>query len=356
MKGHFHLGKSCFEDADSQLTCFEETWLSWAGPPKELYLDPAAEYTSDRWSEAMQAEDIRLKMSAAESHWQLGRVESHGKVIKRMLDLMDLESPIRGEEAFRRALRQVFTAKNSLSRIHGYTPEQAVLGTSRRLPASVTSSSEMSSHSLADSDTPEGSALREAMRLRSSARKAFVEADNCSSLRRALLRRGRPLRDGYEVGDWVLYWKRKGGNMRREHGRWMGPARVAMVEGLKVIWLTHANKLIRASPEQLRPASLREWKAVKSSEEASVPVAQWLKRAQHQDFFDLGDGVPGPEDVVVGDVQGELDSLPEPESVPSSVAGDKATVPEEPNSTAAQPEIPVGGLHIPVPNSLTLQI
>eukprot|EP00435_Cladocopium_sp_Y103_P049059 s1658_g14.t1 len=301
----------------------------------------------------MQAEDIKLKMSAAESHWQLGRVESHGKVVKRMLDLMNSESPIRGEDGFGRALWQVFTAKNSLSRVHGFTPEQAVLGVARRLPASVTSSSEVSSHSLAESDTSEGSAFKEAIRLRSSARKAFVEADNCSSLRRALLRRSRPLRDQYEVGDWVLYWKKKGGNLRREHGRWMGPARVALVEGLKVIWLTHANKLIRASPEQLRPASLREWKAVRTSEEATIPVKQWLDRAQHQDYFDLGESVPSAEDVVVGDLQGEADSIPEPESAPSVMSGDLPSAPEETTAVnpSGPPEIPVGGLHIPVPNS-----
>eukprot|EP00435_Cladocopium_sp_Y103_P064515 s837_g26.t1 len=315
----FHLGKRCAEDSASQLSCFEDTWLSWAGPPKQVYLDPASEYTSEKWVEAMQSEDIQLKMSAAESHWQLGRVEAHGRTVKRMLDLMNMEKPIRTGEEFSRALRQVFCAKNSMSRIHGFTPEQAVLGIARRLPASVTSCTEAASHSLANSDGPEGSAFQDALRLRTAARKAFVEPDNCSSLRRALLRRSRPLRDSFEVGDWVLYWRKKGGNMRRDHGRWYGPARVAMVDGLKVVWLTHANKLIRASPEQLRPASLREWKAVRASEEAKLPVDQLLKRAGHQDYFDLGSDVPGFEDVFVGDVpmsnETEADSLPEPESV-----------------------------------------
>ena len=53
--------KRCAEDSKSQLQCFEETWLSWAGPPKQLYLDPASEYTSDKWIEAMQSEDISTK-------------------------------------------------------------------------------------------------------------------------------------------------------------------------------------------------------------------------------------------------------------------------------------------------------
>ena len=177
---------------------------------------------------------FQLKMSAAESHWQLGRVEAHGRTVKRMLDSHEWrERPIRTSGDFSRALRQVFCAKNAMSRVHGFTPEQAVLGVARRLPASVSSGTEASSHALATSDGPEGSAFQETLRLRTSARKAFVESDNCGSLRRALLRRGRPLRDSYEVGDWVLYWRKKGRIMRRDHGRWHGPARVAMVEGLK---------------------------------------------------------------------------------------------------------------------------
>lgn len=134
--------------------------------------------------------------------------------------------------------------------------------------------------------------------------------------------------------------------MRREHGRWHGPARVAMVEGL-----THANKLIRASPEQLRPASLREWKAVKASEEAKLPMDQLLKRAGHQDYFDLGGDLPGLGDVVSGDVSitAEAESLPEPESAPSVVSGETGTLPE--SGHVEEPTIPVGGLHVPVPNT-----
>ena len=167
---------------------------------------------------------------------------------------MNAESPILDAESFTQALRQAFTAKNTMARIHGYTPEQAVLGIARRLPASLVLGESAASHLLAADEGSSSDHFRRPLELRCSARKAFVEADNCSSLRRALLRRSRPLRDPYEIGDWVLYWKKVGGNMRRERGKWFGPARIAMVEGTKVLWLSHANKLIRASPEQVKPA------------------------------------------------------------------------------------------------------
>ena len=328
----FHLGRPCGDDAASQIQCFDDLWMSWAGPPKEVYLDPATEYTGGAWLNYMQGEDIALKMTAADSHWQLGRVESHGHVIKRMLDRMNLQKPILDTESFGKALRQAFTAKNSMSRVHGYTPEQAVLGFARRLPASIVSSEGTASHALALDEGADSDKFRHSLELRCSARKAFVEADNCSSLRRALLRRSRPLKEPYEIGDWVLYWKRVGGNMRRERGRWYGPARVTMTEGSKVIWLSHANKLIRASPEQLRPASHREWKKVLQSEEAKHTTREWLSRAQYQDFFDLGDDIPDAQDVVQLD-DGVCDdtSLPEPEQVPST--------PSESEGVAVLPEL-----------------
>eukprot|EP00435_Cladocopium_sp_Y103_P061648 s411_g23.t1 len=352
----FHLGKSCGEDAEAQIRCFDDIWLSWAGPPKQVYLDPATEYTGGQWLSKMQSEDVELKMTATDSHWQLGRVESHGKVIKKMLDRMNAEAPILDSAAFSKALRQAFTAKNTMSRVHGYTPEQAVLGFARRLPASVTSGEGVSSHLMALDEGHDSDQFRKALDLRCSARKAFVEADNCSSLRRALLRRSRPLRDPYEIGDWVLYWKKVGGNMRRERGKWYGPARVAMVEGTKIVWLSHANKLIRASPEQLRPASFREWKAVQSSEESKYPTDEWLKRAQYQDFFDLGDSVPEADDVTQGDALIDLESsLPEPEQAPSSPSDgaslgaadiSPAVNPEEPGSSQNDP------LTTPIPEAL----
>lgn len=108
----------CAEDAGSQLACFEEMWLSWAGPPKQVYLDPAKEYASKTWLEFMQGEDIQPKMTAADSHWQLGRVKSHGSIIKRMLDRMNVEQPLKTREEVSRALRQAFNAKNTMMVTH----------------------------------------------------------------------------------------------------------------------------------------------------------------------------------------------------------------------------------------------
>ena len=159
-----------------------------------------------------------MKMAVGDAHWQLGRVEAHGSIVKKMLDRMDLECPIRTSLEFEEALTQAFTAKNALSRVKGYSPEQAVLGISRKLPGSLTSQADVGSMTMAEGEGLASDRFRASLELRASARKAFIDADNSSSLRRALLRRSRPLRGPFEVGDWVLYWRRKGANLRRERG------------------------------------------------------------------------------------------------------------------------------------------
>lgn len=131
--------------------------------------------------------------------------------------------------------------------------------------------------------------------------------------------------------------------MRRERGRWYGPARIVTVEGLRVIWLMRANKLIRASPEQLRPASFREWKQVATSEEAGGGPVDWLKRTTHEDFFDLGSEIPTGDDLLI-DGNVDTSSLPEPEQPPSVPSDDYS-----PSEPAADPEAG-DGLNAPVPD------
>ena len=95
---------------------FEMSWLSWAGPPGEMYFDPATEYVSEEFLRKLQENGIKPRVTARDSHWQLGRTEVHGSIIKRMLHRMDHEIPIDSPEAFREHLIQAVCAKNTLSR------------------------------------------------------------------------------------------------------------------------------------------------------------------------------------------------------------------------------------------------
>ena len=168
------------------------------------------------------------------------------------------------DQEFRLCLRQALWAKKSLSRVRGYTPEQTVFGKMSRLPASIVGDDDASAHALADSECAEGIAFRRSLHRREQARCAFIKADNDNSYNRALLRRSRPMCSGFEAGDWVLYWEVQRSGTSRGKGRWYGPGRVICAEGTKVVWISHCGQLIRASPEQLRSASMREWQAIQN--------------------------------------------------------------------------------------------
>ena len=212
----------------------------------------------------MQKAGVHTNVSAGAAHWQLGRTEAHGKILKGMLTRMDSSEPIVDDDDFTRALRAAVHAKNSLSRIKGFTPEQAVLGKMARLPGSLISDNMAASHALAESDLPEGVAFRRDLQRREQASIAFIQADNDNSYRRALLRRSRPQCTQFEKGDWVLYWRRQKAGSRGERGRWYSPGHVICGDR-RVVWVSHCGQLIRAAPEQLRSASLREWHAVQGN-------------------------------------------------------------------------------------------
>ncbi|CAE7815025.1 unnamed protein product [Symbiodinium sp. CCMP2592] len=159
-----------------------------------------------------------------------GRIERHGDI----------------------ALQQVFNAKNA----KGYAPEQIVLGKSVRVPGSVSSDEELSSHSLTEG--------------------ADLEAE------------------------------------------------VICQEGQSVVWVAHGSTILRCAPENLRPASLREWQSLSSNQ----PDELSTRTGGASTFVDLT--APNPE-ITVG-----VPTQPAPSSSVSPIeVAVPAPVPQS-GSSAAQ--------------------
>eukprot|EP00435_Cladocopium_sp_Y103_P042279 s1426_g11.t1 len=325
----YHVGALSERKVENQIQVFQETWVQWAGPCRTLYLDPAGEYVNDAWAAHLQGDGTRVSMTAAEARWQNGRSESHGKIVKMMLTRMEKDLEINTEAEFSRCLRQVFAAKNALSRVNGFTPEQCLLGKSKHLPGSLISDPEASSHALADSDTPEGLYFRQSLLRREAARKAYVQADNDSSFRRALLRQNRPGKVVFSSGDWVLYWRSNKSNNRVDRGRWHGPAQVVVSEKKRVVWLSHLGRLIRASPEQLRPASLCEFSQLPRDEEGRIMD----EKPEGRNYVEL-QGIPEEGDVLMDPDTNEYSP-----GTPIASSG-MSSQPEQEDFPAELPEIP----------------
>ena len=326
---------------EEQFAMLADTWFQWTGPCKILYIDPAGEYNSDFWRLQLQKEGVRANVSAGEAHWQLGRTEKHGNLLKSMLTRMDSQDMIKDSEDFKRCLREAVRAKNALSRVKGYTPEQAVLGKMSRVPGSIISDDNAATHSLADSDLPEGVAFRRDLQRREQARVAFVQADNDCAYRRALLRRSRPRAASFERGDWVLYWRRQRGGTRGERGRWYGPGQVLSGDN-RVVYVSHCGQLIRAAPEQLRSASMREWKAISDVAQGSAQPRQLVDIAAQGELPERAEvDVEGPAPIatpVTSPVAVEVvvpNVAPAPEGISPTTAIEPPEQPEGETSPAA---------------------
>ena len=235
---HFHLGRRCKRGTEEAEKVVNETWIHWAGPPQIINHDLAGEFASQQWKNMLQQNGIQTQTSAAP--WQRGRIERHGGIIK-MLSRVDNHVPIRSDKDFDYALSQCFQATNSMSVAKGFSPEQAVLGRSRRLPGSICDDEDTTAHSLADSEDPQADVFQKRMQVRTEARKALIDADNSQSIRRAMLRQSRGREHDWKCGELCMVWDgRKAPNMleKRQMGR---SCQVIMHESRTIVWVTHLN-------------------------------------------------------------------------------------------------------------------
>jgi hypothetical protein len=326
----FHLGRRLDNrNLEHVIPAFSDMWLSWAGNPTGIYSDPAGEFCSDEWLSFLQGLNIVPKLST--EAWQKGRVERHGALIKEMLNRYDAEKVISSTHEFDTVLRACFQAKNSLSRHQGYSPEQIVLGKATRVPASLTADESLGAHSMAVGDDLACERFRQQLEIRSLARKTFLATDNDQAIRRALLRRSCPPRGPFHAGQLVMYWRRQGKPNRREGGRWYGPARVVSQESSSVVWVAHAHKLLRCSPESLRPASLREWQGNQTLEQSiqSCPKenpdqpSQRIEAPENLDNAEYSPGTPLTFDQA-------------PNSHQTSIQPESEVFPEIPNNPSQQ--------------------
>ena len=181
-------------------------------------------------------------------------------------------------------------------------------------------------HALLDADTPDGLRFREDLARRERARRAFLSADNDQAIRRALLRRPRIAINHFQKGDWVLYWRKHKGNMKGDRGRWHGPGQIVVCENQKVVWISHSGYLIRASPQQIRPASMREFRAISRSLGGNVHGIRVDPKCKN--FVDLGNHEP-PVDEIEHDASESIDAVPNaPVSVASSQPDGEVFPPE----------------------------
>lgn len=253
------------------LETFEKAWEVWAGMPEYGIIIDRGKNLLGELARHLSNEGCQVDAAAKASPWQLGQIERAGGLWKAMLRKMVWSQQIAGQDDMLLATGAVNTARNALTRKSGFSPQQWVLGRSLRLPADLMDDGEVARiGAVAASETP-GTRFHRKQQLRMAAREAFVKVQNSEALRRAELRRVRPTRGPFNVGDFVFYYDQSTQDYPGPH-LWRGIARVVGHEGSRTVWLSHRGIMIAVSPEHLSHANqeeLRGW-LVTSNEPALI--------------------------------------------------------------------------------------
>eukprot|EP00435_Cladocopium_sp_Y103_P016115 s3079_g4.t1 len=262
---NFHVAVPYYQQTtEGLIDAFNTAWIRWAGPPKSVMFDSATEANSEKFAQYLQEMATSSYVIPTDAHWQLGRAERHGALLKHMITKYHEDHPIQNHADFEQCLLQLCNAKNAMSRHEGFTPEMWVLGKMKPVPG-CNSEGFLDSAGFAglEDQSTEGSRFSELLAKRESARLAFVKADHSSAVRKALHARSRPDRVNFQVGDMAMYWKAGKGVL---DGSWHGPAKILMIEGRNLVWISHLTRLFRCAPEHVRKLSADEAQGVSQAD------------------------------------------------------------------------------------------
>ncbi|CAK8999613.1 Copia protein (Gag-int-pol protein) [Cleaved into: Copia VLP protein [Durusdinium trenchii] len=179
-------------------------WFQRYGLPETLLVDAEGAMKSFAFDELMAQSNIMVRFAPPDAHWQMGKCERHGDAARAILNkLVDQHGLLGAEDTQTGAVMACF-AKNTLARRAGSSPAQWALGQNPRLPAAV----------LSEGDNPEAmerltlsNKLQQIENLRFDAMHAFLSFENENALRQSMLRRSRPWRGPYEIGQKVVYYR-----------------------------------------------------------------------------------------------------------------------------------------------------
>ena len=284
------------ESGEVVKNALRDHWVAWAGPPATLQLDPSQPNLSEVLGHYCNDAGIDLRHTAAEAHYQLGKVERHGQWLHRVLQRVLDDMRPATEQDWQDCLCHAQTAKNSLLTEAGISPYQLVFGRNPRIPTDLL---QHSPHVPASDAADLDSVQERAAAIRVSARRAMLECQDDRALRAALRARPRVQRP-FRSGDWVYYWRTQEfvNGVKIDGGRWYGAALVLGSIGRNFV-VAHRRSLLRCSPEQMRFATEAESTVAEFPESELLGVKTLLEKGQfpRSQFIDVTqEGRPAPAD------------------------------------------------------------
>ena len=232
----------------------QERWISWAGQPDEIMCDPAHVNISEAMTVPNELAGSVFHITAADAHYQLGKVEVHGGWFNQILERIMHDTSPNSKESWLDCVHAAH-CKNELIQVYGMTPAQFIFGRNPKVPENLLD--EPCEIIPATAPLYEAEVARK-VAVRQSARRAVVEMQDSKALRLALSARPRH-KEEPKPGDLVAYWrsqKWEKGTLNNQ-GRWHGPAIVLGKVGRNHV-VVHKRQVLRCAPEQIRPATSEE--------------------------------------------------------------------------------------------------
>ena len=215
-----------------------QIWIAYFGSPIKMHNDCGGEFCNDVMREMHEKFGIETSTTPGEAPYSNGIVERSNAVI--------YESMMKTKEdakcSYEMALAWAVSAKNALQNVHGYSPNQLVLGCNVNLP-SVLNSQLPGLNPVCNSDL-----VRENLNAMHKARENFVKAESSQRIMKALRHKVRTFaEEDFCSGDKVFYQARRG------RKGWRGPAKVLGKESNFVL-IRHGDAYYRCHPCQLLKA------------------------------------------------------------------------------------------------------
>ena len=302
-------------------------WFRFFGLPEALLLDAEGAMKSFDFEELMAQSGIQVRFIPPDAHHQLGKGERHGDIAREMMYRLVHQHGIIGAEGMDMIATMTTHAKNTLARRAGASPAQWVLGQNPRIPASLISETENAEamHQLTLSRR-----LQMIERVRTDAMKLFLDFDNDASLRQAMLRRSRPWRGPYEIGQKVVYWRLRNSldNEGAQPGYRQGIILAADPGPSGSLWLRNdRGRVVQVAREQVRNLQGDEAWIPGEPDFALLRETEGDLDRKHAVQHDLRDGIPPASPAPMDDrpehVPLALPDLPQPVLSPEGQAVDE---------------------------------
>ena len=255
--GYHVVRKIHGKKSDNYAKLFLEAWASWAGKPNRLVVDQERGFMKV-FTDEMEKNGINSHYIAGQAHWQNGMVERQNGWFRSIWEKVVEDKSVYALEA-EWALMEVCHAKNTLRRVHGYSPSQWVFGGEPRTGDPALDGDEDDLQPPTTTPTTEWVRRQE---IRVEARRAFLTTQGEDTMKRALQGRPRVQHGDFQAGDWVyLFRKTKvpGGaaRARQDAGEWIGPGIIVGQEGGN-FWVSRGGRCLLCAREHLRQAESEE--------------------------------------------------------------------------------------------------